>query len=106
MSSQLPPLWLKGKMCESRSPEGLTSSASAQGWIARWFRRKATPADSQPKGDAEGSDPQALTPSLTPLAEAHWKQAADLVKATGYHRRDGKLAELRQQLDGLARSGR
>jgi len=76
---------------------GMTGAGS---WIARWFRRKEATTDNRSDG-ARGSDPEGLTPFVR-LAEAHWKQAADLVKETGYHRRDGELAELRRQLDGLA----
>ncbi len=51
-------------------------------------------------------------PRLTPTSRAGQEAAppgrgaleaaADLVKATGYHRRDGELADLRRELDGLA----
>ena len=31
-------------------------------------------------------------------AREHWQQAADLIEQTGYHRRDGELAEIKEQL--------
>jgi len=31
------------------------------------------------------------------IAARHWQQAATLIEQTGYHRRDGKLAEIKEQ---------
>ena len=89
-------------------PAGRTPSAARGRSIVDWLlgrKPQPTPAATRPVREqdqqgAKGSDPQGLTPSLLRLAEAHWKQTADLVKETGYHRRDPELAELRRELDG------
>lgn len=40
----------------------------------------------------------ALTLGDTDKAREHWQQARDLIAQTGYHRRDGELADLARQL--------
>jgi hypothetical protein len=49
--------------------------------------------------------PPVLTPqhrAMVQDAEQAWKDASDLIQATGYHRRDGELAALRTTLDALS----
>jgi hypothetical protein len=86
-------------------PQGLTPGAPRSSWWQRWFGSDASASSAQNGRNGMGSAPasagaQGLTPAkMRRQAEEHVQAAAKLIEATGYHRRDRELRELRTQLD-------